>query len=317
MMEKSSRLPWFISVFSLGLALIFPLTGRAGSCPSVEPVNAPSSININPGIAIGGVLGTTTLFFPANTVGCNEANSLTGNNLFEMEGAGIPNGKLYPTTIPGIAYRAAFSSSIWTASMSGYWPVSTVAYKSGGAYGQGKVVVEFVKTGPVGDGVFGPQRVGLFSVAGIPIFEVYLATPIIIAPNNPTCTVTQSAITVNLEDTTADQLASVGNTSKDTALNIPLNCTSAANISLAFSGNIADNSNAVFSNLSGSANANTVGVQILKDNTPIPTTAGNYINLGTINGSTSVPLTARYYALANNADAGAVSAIAYATIMYN
>lgn len=281
--------------------------------------NGPATLDVNPAIAVGSVLSSVTLSWPqtrnGGSLGCSFPS---GNQLYTFYGIGIPNGNLYPTGIPGVAYRGRLPG--WAfAGLDGYWPTQN-RWASAGSRSDmaaGSAVIEFVKTGPIGSGTFGPQTVMDGFIAGMPFVKIILDNAIIIKPTIPACTVTQSAITVNLEDTTTDQLATMGNTSKDKGFNIPLNCTSSANISLAFSGNVADNTNAVFSNLSGSTNANSVGVQILKDNTPVPTVAGSYLNLGVVNGSTSVPLTARYYARTNNADVGAVSAIAYATILYN
>lgn len=277
----------------------------------------PGTLNTNPAVAVGTVLGGMTLSWK-QTAGSAECDfPLNVTSLYSFKGDGIPNGNLYPTGIPGIAYRGSLPA--WAfAGLSGYWPTQN-SYSSGGGYNlaAGNAIIEFVKTGPIGSGTFGPQTIMDSTIAGRPFFKIILDNAIIIKPITPACTVTQSAITVNLDDANTSQLATMGNTSKDTAFNIPLNCTSAANISLVFSGDVADNTNAVFSNLSGSTNANSVGVQILKDSTPVPTMAGTYLNLGQINGSISIPLIARYYALTNNADVGAVSAIAYATIAYN
>ncbi|MOA21262.1 Fimbrial protein [compost metagenome] len=113
------------------------------------------------------------------------------------------------------------------------------------------------------------------------------------------------------------QLSTSGSTSKDQLFYIPLTCNSNANVSLSFSGDMADSANAVFRNLSGSANANSVGVQILSSGRPVPTAINTYLNLGQVNGSMSVPLTARYYALKSNAQVGAVSSVVTANIVYN
>lgn len=304
----------------IGMVSFFnPSIAWSVGCPSVEKISPPSTLNINPTVAIGSVVGAVSVSFPFGTATCPAGTYHNGNNYWWIGGVGVPNGNLYPTSIPGVAYRARVAAGWPGQELTKTWPASVYAYDPGlpGTYMGGTIYLEFVKTGPIGSGTFGPLVFGRETVNNVPVIEFYLDGPIFLAPVTPACTVTQSAIAVNLDDTNTSQLTSVGNTSKDNAFSIPLNCTSASNISLSFSGDIADTNNAVFSNLSGSTNANSVGVQILKDNTPIPTAAGTYLNLGTINGSVSVPMTARYYALTNNADAGAVSAIAYATIMYN
>jgi type 1 fimbria pilin len=281
-------------------------------------ISAPSVTNASLEVPIGQVIASTTASWPTTTVSC----TMTGSG--SVIGVGTPNGNIYPTSIPGIGYRGKVTAP-WSAPLTNYWPTGSLSspYGLSGVFNGGTLLLEFIKTGPIPStgGTFGPVKVGSeyiqrTSISGDYIY-FYLATPLIISPAVPACTITQSAITVNLDDSQTSQLTALGNTSKDKAFSIPLNCTSASNISMGFSGDIADNTNAVFRNLSGSTNATSVGVQILENGTPVPTTVGSYLNLGTINGNTSVALTARYYALTDNAYPGEVSAIAYASILYN
>ncbi|MFV8869988.1 fimbrial protein [Serratia fonticola] len=313
------KLWWLVKLLliSIGGCGLF---SQAQACsPFIINLNAPTEVETNASLPIGSVVATINMTFPrtdASSGGCNSSIPFYSTGTHALSGNGAANGKLYATTIQGLSYRAKYDTG--RAETKNFWPVSWYAPIGGSILNAGTITVEFVKTGSLsGGGTLGPQPIGAWYVQGIPFVQFTLSTPVIIIPTDPACTVTQSAIAVNLDDTNTSQLTTMGNTSKDKAFSIPLNCTSASNISLSFSGDIADANNAVFSNLSGSANANSVGVQILKDNSPVPTTAGSYLNLGAINGSVSVPLTARYYALTDNADVGAVSAIAYATIMYN
>jgi type 1 fimbria pilin len=306
-----------VLLIALEVLLVILLLSRVtyACTPSVFVLAAPASLNINPTVAVGSVIGTTSMNFGSGsgTTDCGVPYNVPSAT-YSLVGEGVPNGKLYPTSIPGISYRGKMT---WGSPFDPYWPFTTTFSVQGAGITPGSVIIEFVKTGPILPGQMQPQMLGYVYINGAQFFSMSLGTPIIIVPTTPACTVTQSAITVNLDDVNSSQLATTGSTSKDKAFNIPLKCTTAAKISLAFSGNIADSSNAVFSNLSGSANAASVGIQILSGSTPVPTTAGNYLNLGSINGSISVPLIARYYALVNNPDGGGVSAIAYATIVYN
>lgn len=311
----------------LGLGtLLFPLAGWS-ECPvngayTRVYANVPSPISVSPEVSVGQVIGSMTTAFPAGQVGC----SISGpGGQVVAKGSGIANGKLYPTSIPGVSYRAKNTQG-WNVSgmYNVYWP-ATGNFSGNfatGNYEGGTITIELVKTGPVpGTATWQPGVLGTIQivVGGVTFnfLEIYNSNPATIIPTVPSCTITQSAITVNLNDANTSQLTAAGNSSQDKSFNIPLACTAPVNISMGFSGDVANNANAVFSNLSGSANASTVGVQILSGSTPVPTTAGSYLNLGVVNGSTSVPLIARYYALVNNPDAGDVSAIAYATLVYN
>ncbi|WP_261160387.1 fimbrial protein [Serratia fonticola] len=317
---KAKKVFWlFMTAVIAGVVNMSLATSAQACTPFRQSLAAPASINLNPSLPVGSMVATATLTWSTFLSSSDCGIVFNGRtDIFNLTGYGSPSGNLYATDIPGLAYRGKITAG-WPANFIGkYWPqsLSSGVGTNSGVSG-GTVVVEFVKTGPIQPGTFGPQVILSAAIAGTPWFELYLSSPIIVKPTVPACTVTQSAISVTLDDANTSQLAAMGNTSKDKTFYIPLNCTSASNISLAFSGDISNTTNAVFRNLSGGVNAARVGVQILNSNTAVPTTPGTYLNLGSINGSISVPMTARYYALANNVDVGNVSAIAYATIIYN
>lgn len=306
----------FIIIIGMTFSLFIGITkAEAAGCPIVVNVTAPASLDVSPSVAVGSIIGTLSLSWPENTE--RSCSWPKGNNiLYSFFGEGIPDGNLYPTSIPGIAYRGSIPA--WSfAGMSGYWPVRKYYPNStSGTIAAGSVTIEFVKTGPVGSGIFGPQLLMHSSLNNTPFFNVWLKDSIIIKPRVTACTVTSSTITETLTDTNQSNLVGIGTTAGEKNFNIPLQCTSATNISLVFSGDMADASNGVFKNTNNNNSAN-VGIQLLKDGTPVPTTAGSYINVGIVNGTVNLPMTARYYALTNSVPAGAVSAIAYATIVYN
>ncbi|RJT41140.1 fimbrial protein [Rahnella woolbedingensis] len=319
-LKKKKALGLVMTVVMAGMFNISLITSAQACTPFRQSLAAPASINLNPTLPVGTVVATVTLTWPTFLSSSDCGVVFNGRtDIFNITGYGSPSGNLYATDIPGLAYRGKITAG-WPSNFIGkYWPqsLSSGVGTNSGVSG-GSVMVEFVKTGPIQPGTFGPQVIMSAAIASTPWFELYLSSPIIVKPTVPACTVTQSAITLNLDDTNTSQLAALGNTSKDKDFNIPLSCSSASNISLAFSGDIVDAANAVFRNLnSSSANAASVGIQILKDNMPVPTTVGDYLNLGPINGSITIPMTARYYALSNNIDVGTVSSIAYATIIYN
>jgi type 1 fimbria pilin len=299
------------------LSLLNPLSAwSAKGCPAIENLTAPSLIEIDPTLAVGSVVGQMSVFFPAGTSTCGYG---AGRNFYSIDGVGVPNGNLYPTNIPGIAYRGKFTANWSGKPLQDYWPVSMTNNDSEepAQYGYGWVNVDFIKTGPISAGKFGQQKIVSFTINGNPFFDVYLNGESIVAPVTPACDFAQSATSITLEETSTSQLSTVGSTSKDQQFYIPLNCSSNTNVSLSFSGDMADSANAVFRNLSGSANANSVGVQILSGGKPVPTAINTYLNLGPVNGSISVPLTARYYSLNSNSQVGAVSSVVTANIFYN
>lgn len=301
------------------LSLLNPLLAwSVDGCPAIEYVTAPSIININPTLAVGSVVGSTTVTFSNGTATCGKSYYDKGYNTWKVDGVGVPSGNLYPTSIPGIAYKGKITAN-WMAPLTNYWPAAMSNYDGviPALYNGGTISVEFIKTGPISPGKFGQQTLANFTVNDKPFLDIYLNGESIVAPIIPACNITQSVSSITLEETTVSQLSTVGSTSKDQQFSIPLTCNANTNISLSFSGDMADSANAVFSNLSGSANANSVGVQILSGGTPVPTAANTYLSLGQVNGSISVPLVARYFALTDNAQAGAVNAVATANIIYN
>ena len=315
---------------------MYPVIGLADVaasyyCTGSEPytrvyANISSPLMIKTGLNVGEVISSTIVSVPygMTTTGC----TVKGPGYFIGNGTGTPSGNLYPTSIPGISYRIKIISG-WTVPgfIDTYWPVSTyVEPKSGmlidGSYAAFTAEVDLVKTGPyLGQSILSPSILGHVDLSSngslIKFIEIYNATPVETIPDNPSCKVTQSAIPVSLEDVSTNKLDQVGSTSKETAFTIPLACTASANISLSFSGVMADSDKAVFSNLNSGTNASQVGVQILSGTTPVPIATGSYLNIGQVNGNISIPLVARYYALTSNPNAGAVNSIVYATLVYN
>ena len=117
---------------------------------------------------------------------------------------------------------------------------------------------------------------------------------------------------------TSGKLKGTGTTYGDTTFNIPLNCKSASNISLSFTGSaMVDNANGVFLN-NDSITGSSVGVQILdREGNPVSASVGELTTIGELNGDLSYPMTARYYSLVDTVPAGDVVSTVYATIVYN
>lgn len=292
------------------------------ACPVISNITAPSTLDVNPALPVGSVIGTLYGTFASGS-GCS-----TSFNYAQVHGIGDDNNNLYPTSIPGVAYRGMLTSGLGNiliqSILNRYWPAG-VGFSPNGtlsSFTGGNVKIEFVKTGPVpsSGGVLQPGTIGiLYGMNGMTQFNMIifnLVSPIIIAPTNPACTVTSANIIVPLNNVSQSTLSSAGVTAGDTDFTLPLQCDSSANISLQFSGDAANAANGVFKN-TNSANANNVGIQLLKDGQPVSITTGSYLAVGTVNGAVNFPMTARYYALTSGVPAGDVNAVAYATIIYN
>ncbi|WP_146005472.1 fimbrial protein [Erwinia sp. B116] len=312
-----------IGVVVLG---VLSYSAQSAAC-STPPVNltvtsSVTSLQINPDVAVGQVAGQYSLSWPAFSNICEPAR---GMSVYEEYITYQPYGigaTLFPTNIGGLSYRMKVNQGKFSATPN--YKSSTYNYAGGvGTAPAGTATVELVKTGTIANGgqlypvnytmfLYSANNYG-YVVGG---WRIISPTSINITLPLKACTVTQSAITVNLDTAETAKLATAGSTTKDKSFSIPINCPSTRNLSLQFSGTMADNSKGVLKNLkSGSSNASSLGIQLLRNGTPVQT--GTKYNIGNVTGNYSVPMTARYYALANNVPTGDIQSISYATITYN
>lgn len=309
---------WLLAIFLFSNPILSAAADQCSYAPGFSVyISAPPAISVDPSVSIGTRIGVASGSWPLRSVSCSMAGYAS------IIGVGMPDGIIYPTSIPGVGYRARITST-WAAELTEYWPTTPFYgnFSTSGTFAGGTLNVEFIKTGPIpsAGGKFGPGKIGSEYISGQvsgDLIAYYLSSPIIINPVTNACTVTSSTITVPLEDVNQSSFRNVGSTAKATPFNVPLNCSSPVNLSLSFSGNMAGVGQGVFKN-TNSANASNIGIQLLdKNNNPITTAAGQYISVGIVSGFMNYPMTAQYYALTTNIPPGSVSAIAYATIVYN
>lgn len=285
----------------------------AGQCPYAVHVSYAGSVEVDPTLPVGSVLGTITVSWPmmGTTWSCVSGS---GGVPIDFLGNGTPNGKLYPTPVPGIAYRGRLPD--WQSlGLGGYWPVSgSYDYPIANGVSDGSAKIDFVKTGPVGAGTLGPQVLMYGKLNNQPWYNIILDSAIPIKPKADACTITQSTIPVTLETVPSSVFAS-SVTAGDTGFSIPINCATPANIALSFTGDTVDAANGVFKNTSAITGGQ-VGIQLLdKNNTPVA--IGKSTNVGSVSGDYNYPMTARYYRLSNSVPPGEVNGIANVTIVYN
>lgn len=282
-------------------------------CPAVYYMTPPASININPTVAVGTVIGTSSLSW-GMTPTCNFSESSA--IVWDITGVGIPNGNLYPTGIAGISYRVHFNFDDTT--WNDWFPITRNQYSSSATTLQpGSLTMQLVKTGPIMGGTFPAQDIARMTSQASGYTPIYfrLSSPIIVQPVSPSCTAT-SVVPVALLPANKSSLLKMGDTVGDKNFNLSVTCLTATNISLAFSGNVVDTTNAVFKNTDATTGSS-VGIQILRNNNAVPLGTGNYIGLGVVNGNITPQFTARYYALNSSVVEGNVSSVAFATIVYN
>lgn len=318
--SKSSCLYLLITRLFAIVVFVFISSNVNAGCPIVAHVAGPGTLSVNPSTPNGSVVGNITISWATTPPSsCAVVGNPTAKYTFT--GLGTPNGNLYPTGIDGLSYRGRLPG--WDyAGLSGWWPTTApwpVDTTDSSRVSAGSAFIEFVKTGPISSagGNFGPTTIMNGTIDDGAWLNIFMDNAIIIKPTAPACTVTQSAITVTLEDASVGDLNTVGSTAKEKDFTLPLKCDRQANISISFSGTVADQANGVFKNTVAET-TDTVGIQLLdKNSNPVLAGAGHELPVGKLTGTLNYAMKARYYALAPDSPGGDVSSVIYATIIYN
>lgn len=132
------------------------------------------------------------------------------------------------------------------------------------------------------------------------------------------CTVTNTSIPVPLGDRSRTDFTGPGSTSQSVPFSIPLSCDPNTRVRVTLDGTPVPSGAQGVVALSPSTEtvATGVGVQILRNNTPV--TLGTSIAIGTSGGGVyNIPLVGRYYQTQPNVTAGKANATATFTMTYN
>lgn len=299
-------------VLLVSVFLLAPLPCLA-ECPGTATVTPPSQVNMDPTLPVGSTLFSVQFSAPTTTALCPIG---LGHSTAGYYGVGTPNGNLYPTGIPGMAYRVTVVGSGATTGVAPFWwGIFTTTNYSAWTLDY-PVRFELVKTGPIMSGTFPAQDFLLGKTENnYIVWKLSTTRAIDIEPVTPACTASP-VVTVNLDPAIKGSLATQGDTAGEKGFNINVTCLAPTSIALAFSGTVIDPVNAVFANTDATTGSS-VGIQILKGSDPVPLGSGNFVQLGMVNGSISPGFSAKYYALNNAVVEGNVSSVVYATIVYN
>ncbi|RQV50228.1 type 1 fimbrial protein [Burkholderia cenocepacia] len=216
----------------------------------------------------------------------------------------------WPTNVAGVGVRMQFTGSggglgIW-------WPWSMVTPTTNSRYsGERKLLVEFVKTGPIsaGGSLSGEIGAGWAQDMSFKFMSFQVAgSGITITPRVPTCKVREKMLNVPLGDISANQvLPTVGATSEAKPFKIVLDCgggeegsVTKTYMTLTDVSNNANRSSTL--SLSPESTAKGLGVQILNGTNlvsygPDSSVTGNpnqFYTGTTQNGVLEIPLSARY-----------------------
>jgi type 1 fimbria pilin len=247
-------------------------------------LNSPASITINPYVAVGTVLNTST--FTGNsgtfTITCSTAFSQ-----FTYQGIGTATSNIYPTNIPGIGIQLSNASGT-----TGNWPVTETIGAVTTYTATASVPTNFslIKTGPItANGTLG-INVGNFVLpqqGNFVGFQINLASPMVVNFTKPSCSVTSPTIAVSLGAFPVSHFPAVGSTSSPMPFNIQVTCVdgptgSSTQMSVTLtdaSGSDVGNTSNILA-LSSTSTATGIGVQIQYNGTvrsygPDSNVAGN------------------------------------------
>jgi type 1 fimbria pilin len=232
-----------------------------------KTLNSPASLTINPYVAVGSVLNTST--FTGNS-GSFTITCTTSFSQFTYQGVGTATSNIYPTAIPGIGIQLSNTSGT-----TGNWPVTetiTPAVTTYTATASVATTMSLIKTGPITANGTLAANVGNFVLpqqGNFVGFQINLASPMVINFTKPSCSVTTTSIAVSLGAFPVAHFPSVGSTSSPVPFNVQVSCVdgptgSSTQMSVTLtdaSGNDVGNTSSTLA-LSSSSTATGIGVQI-------------------------------------------------------
>ncbi|CAI1072265.1 fimbrial protein [Serratia quinivorans] len=292
----------------------------------VDSINAGSALsNWSSSTAVSDVCGTF-LIAPlqyARITGNQSASGIT----YTSDGVTYP---VFPTGVTGIGFAIGVKDTTDTI----YTPLSTTQTQtyptartgsSGGLSLGANARIIFVATGKLTASTYTTAAKTVGTYAGYTnTSTVYASNPIVLPAvtfnvNVTSCTVNNATIPVSLGNVQKSDFTGIGSTAAETAYNITLNCSTGTPVKLTLEGT-ADSSKATgvlaLTSAGTSGVASGLGVQLLRNNTPV--TLGSLISIGTTTsaGAYSIPLTARYYQTGSTVTAGSANSTATFTLTY-
>lgn len=151
----------------------------------------------------------------------------------------------------------------------------------------------------------------------------------VLSTSIPSCSVTTTAVAVSMPYENTSVFQAVGMTAGNASFNLSLTCDANANPSISFMDSATPTNQTNTLTLAPGSTATGVGVQILYQAAPVTFSPGTYsyttsntpsinsVALGTLSGTQSVPLQARYVQTDSSVTPGLIRAVATFTMNYN
>jgi type 1 fimbria pilin len=223
------------------------------------------------------------------------------------------------TSIPGLGIRVSLSTAdgdIYAGTS--YIPSFTTAF-SGIPAGSWKV--EVIKTGALGSGSL-PTGTTLAKMTFTDpdnnlhtLLTLNLAGGSSVAPS--TCTLSKTSINVPLGNISVTKFSKIGSTAGDKSFDVGLNCDKNARIYVSLTGTQnKDTTEKSVLALTGSGNAQGIGVQLLYGGSPLTLGSSLSLKTSTAGGVETLPFTARYYQTQSAVIAGTGNSTATLTFTY-
>ncbi|WP_186079529.1 fimbrial protein [Burkholderia gladioli] len=256
--------------------------------------------------------------FPSASFECTEPLAF-----FYKTGIGVPNDRIYPTSIPNIGMRlSTFPGTGSINSTLGAWDESF------------PITIELVKTGEITaggylSGAYAQYRAN--TVDGQLMVEFRFASPVKVQPRIPTCRVATPQVTVPMGTMTTAMFTGIGSTTFSRRFDLALACSggypgTSTNAWVTLTDASQPGNTSTTLSLTQNSSASGIGIQIRHDDTvlgfgPDSATVGNTNQwfLGRIDQGMAeirVPLTARYVQTGARVGAGSANARATFTLSY-
>ncbi|MCL4634401.1 fimbrial protein [Burkholderia sp.] len=244
-----------------------------------------------------------------------------------VTGIGAHINKIYPTSIPNIGIRMAYVNQ--------YVPyTSTMGYREGAWNEQFTLTVQLIKTGEITaggvlSGAYAQYRAN--SETGQLMVEYQFASPILVQPRVPTCTVATPQVSVPMGSVSLAMFKGVGATTFTHPFDISLTCSGGSNGTstkafVTLTDVTTPGNTSTTLSLTKDSTATGVGIQVLKDNLllgfgPDSAAVGNMNQwyAGTVaqgQAQLRIPLSARYVQIAEKVTPGSANARATFTMSY-
>lgn len=331
-------------IASAGLLALTSINAHAYTCTTLtaSTVLTPQTITISRDLPVGSPIGNELVSGVVQTYSCSNtpAPALTYQE-FGVKGYGtyvtsINGRRVYSTNVPGVGYAVGLtmlnicnSTAYVNGTLTGDGNVNNKILCSvngligGGANLTAQARIQFYKTAEsTGSGTVSASKVGAFILRNDQTNWVMPESVINMAAfnvNSIACTVTNSAISVPMGTVQKNAFAGPGTWPGDANtrnFSIPLDCNAGTLVNLQIDGNAQNAAQGVLNLNESSGSASGVGIQLLRNNSPLPLSTTINTGMTTSEGANSIPLQARYYQTGSNITPGTANASATFTLTY-